>query len=452
MILRRYNVIMVTKKLDPQEDSATAPRFAEAVRFWLRLGLISFGGTAAHLGIMHDDLVERRGWIDNEDFFHALGHCMILPGPEAQQLAIYLGWRLNGMKGGVVAGALFVLPSMLVLLALSIVYARFGSLVWISAIFSCLRPTALALVLLALTRLAKRSLTEPVQWAVALGAFAAMIWLHVSVPFVMAVAIVLGFILAKWCRDSAPPAPSVPVEASPANRAMPKRALLSVAKIAAVGSGIWLVPFLALYLFGRDFPFWAQLGLFFTRAAFVTVGGSYTVIPYVAHAAVSKYHWLSQLQMLDGFALAETTPGPLIIVVAFVGFMAGFHHFHGSIMMGTLALLLTTLYTFLPCFLFVFAGTPLVSRTQHSRSMKTVLSLIIAVVFAAMVDLALFLAHGVLFHTKTHGFANLDWIAVSLVCVSLILLGTLKTKVGVVIGLSLGFGIVRCLIRLWWMH
>ncbi len=374
---------------------------------------------------------------------------MILPGPEAQQLAIYLGWKLHGIRGGVIAGTLFVLPSMLVLLALSIVYARFGSLPWIAALFSGLRPTVLALVLLALIRLAKRSLTQPVQWAVACGAFTAMSWLHASVPVVVAAAIVLGLILARFRRQPASPAPSMPSrEASTANRIVRKQALLSFAKIAAVGLAIWLAPFLALSLFGRDSHFWGQLGLFFTRTAFVTVGGSYTVIPYVAHAAVSRYHWLSQSEMLDGFALAETTPGPLIIVVAFVGFMAGFHHFHGSIAMGTLALLLTTLYTFLPCFLFVFTGIPLVGQTQNNLSMKAVLSLIIAVVFAAIVDLALFLGRGVLFPTGTYSFAKYDWVALAVAGLSLVLLGRLKAKVGAVIGLSLGFGIVRWLIRM----
>ncbi len=439
---------MVTEEIDLHEKSSAAPRFSEAVRFWFRLGLISFGGTAAHIAIMHDGLVERRRWIDNEEFFHALGHCMILPGPEAQQLAIYLGWKLHGIKGGIVAGVLFVLPSMFVLLALSIVYARFGSLPWIAAMFSGLRPAVLALVLLALTRLAKRSLVEPVQWAVACGAFTAMCWLHASVPFVMAAAIALGFILSRYHRDSPPPPSSSGRAASNGNRAGRKQHLVSFAKITAVGLGIWIAPLLALWLFGRDFPFWGQLGLFFTRSAFVTVGGSYTVIPYVAHAAVSKYHWVSESQMLDGFALAETTPGPLIIVVAFVGFMAGFRHFDGSIFMGTLALLLTTLYTFLPCFLFVFAGIPFVGWTQSNRSMKAVLSLVIAVVFAAMVDLALFHARVVLLSTGTIGFARVDWIAVAAVGLSLFLLGRLKTKVGVVIGLSLGFGIARWLIRL----
>jgi chromate transporter len=438
---------VVTEKIDRREKSATSPEFSEALRFWFRLGLISFGGTAAHLAIMHDELVERRGWVDNEDFFHALGHCMILPGPEAQQLAIYLGWRLHGTRGGIVAGTLFVLPSMIVMLGLSIVYARYGNLPWIAAMFSALRPMALALVLLALIRLGKRSLIDPVQRVAAFGGFVAMSWLHASVPSVMALAIIMGLILA-WRRNLAGPThPVTDYKASVANRAMRKQALRSFAKIAAVGLGIWLAPLLALYLAGGDFSFWTRLGLFFTRTAFVTVGGSYTVIPYVAHAAVSKYFWLNRSEMLDGFALAETTPGPLIIVVAFVGFMAGFHHFHGSITMGSLALLLTTLYTFLPCFLFVFAGTPLVNWTQHHRGMKTVLSLVIAIVFAAMADLALFLARGVLFHAGTYAFRDIDWIAVAVVGLSLFLIGRLRWNLGAVIGLSLGAGIARCLIH-----
>jgi chromate transporter len=245
---------MVAGKRGPREGSSNSPPFPEAVRFWFRLGLISFGGTAAHIGIMHEDLVQRRKWIDNDDFFHALGHCMILPGPEAQQLAIYLGWKLHGIKGGVGAGTLFVLPSMLVLLVLSIVYARFGSLPWIAALFSGLRPAVLALVLLALIRLAKRSLTQPVQWAVACGAFTAMSCLHASVPFVMAAAIALGLILARIRRE---PAPAMTGRAaSKANRVVRKQVLLSFAKIAAVGLGIWLAPFLALYFFGRVFRFW----------------------------------------------------------------------------------------------------------------------------------------------------------------------------------------------------
>ena len=415
---------------------------------WLRLGCISFGGTAAHIDIMHDDFVERKRWISNEDFFHALSHCMILPGPEAQQLAIYIGWKLHGIRGGIIAGTLFVLPSMFVLLALSIVYARFGSLPWITALFGGLKPAVLALLILALVRLAKRSLVVPIQWAVAVGAFVAMIWLHTSIPWLMLAAVAIGLVLARSRPNLAASMPSIPVrQRSKANRVARRQALLSLVKIITTGLLVWLAPLFALYVLGREFDFWMQLALFFTRSAFVTIGGSYTVIPYVAHAAVTKYHWLNHSQMLDGFALAETTPGPLIIVVAFVGFMAGFHHFHGSIVMGTLALLITTLYTFLPCFLFVFSSASLVEKTLNNRSVKAALELIMAVVVAAMIDLAVFLGRGVLFPTATYSLTGLDWIAFAWVGLALLLLGTFRTNVAGVIGLSLGFGIARWLIH-----
>ena len=415
---------------------------------WLRLGCISFGGTAAHIAIMHDDFVERKRWISNEDFFHALSHCMILPGPEAQQLAIYIGWKLHGIRGGIIAGTLFVLPSMFVLLALSIVYARFGSLPWITALFGGLKPAVLALLILALVRLAKRSLIVPIQWVVALGAFVAMIWLHTSIPWLMLAAVAIGLVLARSRPNLAASMPSIPVrQRSKANRVARRQALLSLVKIITTGLLVWLAPLFALYVLGREFDFWMQLALFFTRSAFVTIGGSYTVIPYVAHAAVTKYHWLNHSQMLDGFALAETTPGPLIIVVAFVGFMAGFHHFHGSIVMGTLALLITTLYTFLPCFLFVFSSASLVEKTLNNRSVKAALELIMAVVVAAMIDLAVFLGRGVLFPTATYSLTGLDWIAFAWVGLALLLLGTFRTNVAGVIGLSLGFGIARWLIH-----
>ena len=415
---------------------------------WLRLGCISFGGTAAHIDIMHDDFVERKRWISNEDFFHALSHCMILPGPEAQQLAIYIGWKLHGIRGGIIAGTLFVLPSMFVLLALSIVYARFGSLPWITALFGGLKPAVLALLILALVRLAKRSLVVPIQWAVAVGAFVAMIWLHTSIPWLMLAAVAIGLVLARSRPNLAASMPSIPVrQRSKANRVARRQALLSLVKIITTGLLVWLAPLFALYVLGREFDFWMQLALFFTRSAFVTIGGSYTVIPYVAHAAVTKYHWLNHSQMLDGFALAETTPGPLIIVVAFVGFMAGFHHFHGSIVMGTLALLITTLYTFLPCFLFVFSSASLVEKTLNNKSVKAALELIMAVVVAAMIDLAVFLGRGVLFPTATYSLTGLDWIAFAWVGLALVLLGTFRTNVAGVIGLSLGFGIARWLIH-----
>jgi chromate transporter len=424
--------------------------FTEAVRFWWKLGWISFGGTAAHIAIMHDFLVEKKKWISNSHFLHALSHCMILPGPEAQQLAIYIGWKLHGKKGGIAAGSLFILPSMFVLLALSTIYVRFGNVPWIAAMFGGLKPAVVALVILAVMRVAGRALITPLQRIVALSSFLAMAWLHASIPFVMFGVIILG-LLVGWRRPdllASGPAIETTRESAGVAELGWKKVLRSSMKIIAAAFLLWLVPLLSLYWWNHDFGFWKQLSLFFTRTAFVTIGGSYTVIPYVAQIAVTKYHWLSQAQMLDGFALAETTPGPLIIVVAFVGFMAGFNHFHGSLVMGTVALLATTFFTFLPCFLFVFVGAPFVERTHGKRSVEAVLGLITAVVIAAMLDLTVFLGRGVLFPSGKLYLTGLDWIALTWIGVSLLLLRAFKVNVGGVIGLSLFMGLVRRLIHI----
>lgn len=434
---------------DKTRESAQ-PMFAEALWFWWKLGWISFGGTAAHIAIMHDVLVEKKKWISNSHFLHALSHCMLLPGPEAQQLAIYIGWKLHGKKGGIAAGSLFILPSMFVLLALSIIYVHFGSLPWIAAMFGGLKPAVAALVILALIRVARRALVTPLQWIVALASFFAMAWLHVSIPFVMLGVVVLG-LLVGWRRpDLLASGPSVETvgESAGATELMGKDVFRATIRIVATALLLWLAPFLSLYWLSQDFGFWKQLSLFFTRTAFVTIGGSYTVIPYVAQMAVTKYHWLSQAQMLDGFALAETTPGPLIIVVAFVGFMAGFNYFHGSVAMGTVALLVTTFYTFLPCFLFVFAGAPFVERSHGKRSIEAVLRLITAVVVAAMLDLTGFLSRGVLFPTGKLRLTGLDGIALTWIGVSLLLLRVFKVNVVGVIVLSVLAGLARQFIHI----
>jgi chromate transporter len=424
-----------------ETDNLTKPTYRQALRFWWKLGWISFGGTAAHIAIMHDDLVERKRWISNDEFLHALSHCMILPGPEAQQLAIYIGWKLHGKKGGITAGSLFVLPSMFVLLALSLVYVRFGNLPWIAAMFAGLKPTVLALVVAALFRVGGRALVTRLQWVVAVAAFLAMAYFHVRLPWVMAAVIGLGLVVGQWhpgwvLHDRALESPEADMSA-PADLRRP------VVQIVAGGAALWVVPLGLLYWLGRDFAFWRGLTLFFTRTAFVTIGGSYTVLPYVAQIAVSKYHWLSQMQMLDGFALAETTPGPLIIVVAFVGFMAGFQHFHGSMWMGTIGLLVTTFYTFLPCFVIVFAGAPLVERTQGKVRIEVVLKLITAVVVAAILELTVFLCRGVVFPGLPGRWMGLDVYALGWAGVSFLLLRMFRVNVVGVIGLSLLVGILR---------
>jgi chromate transporter len=435
---------MLQKMIDHPRDETAHPGFAEALRFWWKLGWISFGGTAAHIAIMHDDLVERKKWISNDQFLHALSHCMLLPGPEAQQLAIYIGWKLHGTKGGIVAGALFVLPSMFVLLALSVVYVRFGGLPWIAAMLSGLKPAVVALVITATIRVARRSLVTALQRTVALGAFAAMMWLHASLPLVMLSVILLGVLVGQCRPDLLGPASTVKTGGrivAPDTRVR-RHTGLSLARTVLTVMVLWLIPLFCLYRESPDFPFWKQLSFFFTRAACVTFGGSYTVIPYVAQSAVTKYQWLSQRQMLDGFSLAETTPGPLIIVVAFVGFMAGFNHFNGSMLMGTVALLVTTFYTFLPCFLFVFAGAHIVEKTHGKRAIESVLRLITAVVVAAMLYLTVFLSRGVLFAGRPE-IKSLDVFALVWIGVSLLLLQRFSLSAAKIVGLSLLAGIAR---------
>jgi len=444
-----------SRSRDPEcrgvKDTLQRPSFTAALLFWCKLGWISFGGTAAHIAIMHDELVEKKRWISNRSFLHALSHCMILPGPEAQQLSIYIGWKLHGKRGGIVAGTLFVLPSMFILLALSVVYVRFGSLPWIAAIFNGLKPVVIALVIVALQRVATRAVRGPIQGAVAVAAFAAMFFFEASLLVVMLAAIALGIALtAVWPGLLHPPA-KASAEAdderyyirrsSAATKPIPL--LWPMMKLAAVVLLLWLLPLPLFYFFVGDLRFWRGLALFFTKTAFVTIGGSYTVIPYVAQVAVLKLHWLTRLQMMDGFALAETTPGPLIIVVAFVGFLAGYNHFHGSLWMGTLGLLATTFYTFLPCFFFVFAGAPLVEETQDNPMIRGVLELITAVVVGAILDLTLFLGKAVIFPSGVAGLKQLNVISFSGVILSLLLLQSFKLKVVPLILLGIGFGSVR---------
>ena len=304
---------------------------------------------------------------------------MILPGPEAQQLAIYIGWKLHGKKGGLVAGTLFVLPSMLVLLGLSLIYVSFGKLPWMAAMFGGLKPAVIALIILALYRVSDRAVKSVLQWGIAAASFVGMFFFDVPLPLIMLLVAVLGAILTMLRpalllrRDDTQSSEERAGDSVTGNIAPSPRPLLTAAiRLTGIALLLWLAPLPLLYLFGGDFAFWRTLALFFTKAAFVTVGGSYTVIPYVAQVTVAQFHWLSKLQMMDGFALAETTPGPLIIVVAFVGFMAAHNHFHHSLWMGTLGLLLTAFYTFLPCFLFVFAGAPLVERTKLNNCISKV--------------------------------------------------------------------------------
>jgi chromate transporter len=340
---------------------------------------------------------------------------------------------------------------MFILLALSLVYVRFGSLPWIAAMFNGLKPVVIALVIVALQRVAGRAVRGPIQGAVAVVTFAAMFFFEASLLIVMLSTIAVGIVVTAvrpGLLHSSGKAGAEEDEASyyirhgrAATKSIPL--LWPTMKLAVVVLLLWLVPFPLFYFFVGDFHFWRGLALFFTKTAFVTIGGSYTVIPYVAKVAVLKLHWLTRLQMMDGFALAETTPGPLIIVVAFVGFLAGYNHFHGSLWMGTLGLLATTFYTFLPCFFFVFAGAPLVERTQDNPMIGGVLELITAVVVGAILDLTLFLGKAVIFPSGVAGFKQLNVISLSGVILSLFLLHRFKLKVIPLILLGIGVGFIR---------
>jgi chromate transporter len=435
-----------------KDSSPARPAFREALAFWFKLGWISFGGTAGHIAIMHDFLVEKRKWISNSRFFHALSFCMLLPGPEAQQLAIYIGWKLHGKKGGLAAGILFVFPSMIILLALSMLYVLYGDLPWMRAIFTGLKPAVIAIILIALFKIGKKALHGLLHLVVAMLAFGCIFFYNISLILILAGAILLALVINRFKQSLLRVATKEKAQEDADEREyylnkyspLPpggnpiKRLPLQL----AVFAGCWLLPLLGFYFWGADFGFWKTLILFFTQAAVFTIGGSYTVLPYVAQFAVGKLSWLSRVQMVDGFALAETTPGPLIIVVGFVGFMAGYHHSHGSLWVGSIALIATIYYTFLPCFLYIFAGGPIIERTHGNAVIEGVLGLVIAAVVGVILNLVLFLGRDVIFPGGV-SLLHPDWLALGWVIVSLFLLVKGKMNVVYLILLSLAAGLIR---------
>ncbi len=435
--------------------SVTKPTFAEALRFWLKLGFISFGGPAGQIAIMHEFVVDQKKWVSDSRFLHALNYCMLLPGPEAQQLATDLGWLLHGTRGGLAAGILFVLPSVFILLGLSILYVTFGQIAWVAALFDGLKPAVVAIVLLAFMKIGKKSLLSLIHYAIALTSFVGIFFLRIPFPFLILGALAIGWLTQRFF----PSLLAVPKAAAQKQAADESGYFLNAQTIGA-GTGfssgrllrqlttgllLWLAPFLLLYGFAPDFPFWQKLSLFFTQAALVTFGGAYAVLPYVAQVSVEDLHWLSNLQMIDGLALGETTPGPLIMVLTFVGFMAGYNHFGGSLVMGTLGLLTTTFYTFLPCFLFIFLGAPLIERTQQNSTIKAVLGIVTAAVTGVVLNLTVYFGKVVVLPETGNlahvDFFNLAWIMVSFVAMH-------RFKVGMITWISLSAlaGLVRYLI------
>lgn len=401
----------------------------EAFLYWLKLGFISFGGPAGQLGMMHQDLVEKRRWISEARFLHALNYCMLLPGPEAQQLATYIGWLLHGTRGALIAGLLFILPSFFMLSLLAWLYLAHGEVPLVQGLLYGVKPAVTAIVLFAAWRIGKKTLHTSALKLLALAALIAIAVVKLSFPYIVLAAACIGLLLMRFWPAQLTVAPAshgsgtAHAAAGDAvindNTALPQWQLFSWRKLVlaiALGLAIWVLSLgVLVMLYGWHSP-QAQLGWFFTKAALLTFGGAYAVLPYVYQGAVEHYSWLSALQMIDALALGESTPGPLIMVVAFVGFVAGWTtQLLGPDMLGLagmLAAAIVTFFTFLPSFLFILVGAPLVESSRKQAAFTAPLTAITAAVVGVIVNLALFFGYHVLWPQGLG--ASLDWVALLL--------------------------------------
>ncbi len=368
---------------EPCQEKA-APDWPSARRFFARLGWISFGGPAGQIAILREELVERRRWLSPREFAAGLNFSLLLPGPEAHQLVIYSGWKLHGVRGALAAGVLFVLPAVLLLWVAAALYAVYGQLAWVQTVFSTVRPAVLAIILAALVRMARHHLAGTREWIIAGAAFAAMFFYAVPFPWIVLAALGLGAVKHLTSPDPAPPI------AATSRASIPWRMLV-------IGLLAWFAPVvLAAMVFGWD-SLLASLGFFFSKVAVVTFGGAYAVLPYVADHAVNEAGWLSAAAMKDGLALAETLPGPLVKVLQFAGFLAGWNHPDPlpPWAMGTLGALITSWVTFVPSFVFIMAGAPFVDRLAESPRARTVLETVTAAVIGVIANLAAWFATGV---------------------------------------------------------
>lgn len=413
----------------------------QAFWFWLKLGFISFGGPAGQIAIMHEELVERRRWISEKRFLHALNYCMLLPGPEAQQLATYLGWLMHRTWGGVLAGVLFVLPSLFILVGLSWVYIAYGDVQVVAGIFYGIKPAVAAIVLHAAHRIGSRALKNSWMWGIAGASFVAIFAMNVPFPLIVALAALTGFFGGKLYPDKfngsathSTAQKSYGAALIDDNTPTPEHAQFSkvrLAQVVAAGALLWLVPMALLTITLGWTNTFTQMGWFFTKAALLTFGGAYAVLPYVYQGAVSHYGWLTPTQMIDGLALGETTPGPLIMVVAFVGFVGAYVQASfgpdNAFMAGALAAVLVTWFTFLPSFVFILAGGPLVESTHDDLKFTAPLLAITAAVVGVIVNLAIFFAYHVWW---PKGFsADFDWAALMLTVSALVALFYFKRTV-----------------------
>jgi chromate transporter len=443
--------------VNPAAGAAPKPPAAVSIwtafRFWLKLGCISFGGPAGQIAIMHAELVERRRWISERRFLHALNYCMVLPGPEAQQLATYIGWLMHRSWGGIIAGGLFVLPSLFVLIALSWIYLRFGDVPVIAGIFYGIKPAVTALVVHAAFRLGSRALRNRVMAAMALVSFLAIFVFAVPFPLIVIGAGVIGIAGARWAPAwFAPPAAAGHGAAGKAggkdkdgaglgpaliddDTPTPPHARASRAqmlRVLTIGIVLWGLAFGALVAWAGLHGTLTQMATFFSKAALITFGGAYAVLPYVYQAAVEQFQWVTGTQMIDGLALGESTPGPLIMVVAFVGFVGGWTHAalgpDAVFLGGAVAATVVTFFTFLPSFIFILAGGPLIEATHGRLAFTAPLSAISAAVVGVIATLACFFAYHVFWPRGLAGPVD----AVALVIALLAAIALFRFKVGVV--------------------
>lgn len=413
-----------------------APSFSTALRVWAQIGLLSFGGPAAQIALMHRVLVEERNWLDERQYLSALSFCMLLPGPEAMQLATYSGWRLHSIKGGLAAGLLFVAPGAILVLVLSILYGAFGKAPLAEALFTGVKAAVLAIVLGALWSLAQRALEGWFDWLVAVAAFVAIYFLDLPFPLVVATAAIGGYLRATRLADglvAKVPAPPVPFS--------------QTARTFALWLAVWIGPLLAVAVIFGSHHVLAQLAWFFSKLAIVTFGGAYAVLAYMAQEAVEGYGWLAPGEMLDGLGLAETTPGPLILVTEFVGYIAALRFGGGgSILMGLLGVLVTLWATFVPCFLWIFVGAPYIEWLTAAPRLASALRSVTAAVVGVILNLAVWFALHVLFEDVTeHTFgalrlfvpnlATVNWVTLFLAGFAVILFVILRRGIAMTLGI-----------------
>jgi chromate transporter len=425
-----------TQNQSLSNQSILVPSLSEAFWFWLKLGFISFGGPAGQIATMHQELVERKKWISEENFLHALNYCMLLPGPEAQQLATYLGWLMHRTWGGVIAGVLFILPSLLLFIGLSWVYLIFGEQAWLITLFDTVKPAVIAIIFFAAYKMGKKTLTNVSLTTVCLITFIALLVFNIPFPLVILGAGMAGFIHHK-VRPQISSEASVTTQTKFSNQAF--------FKIGVSGLILWLIPFaLLISVFGWGNTY-SQMSWFFTKAAFLTFGGAYAVLPYVHQASVEQFQWLTSTQILDGLALGEVTPGPLIMIVAFVGFLGSFKQellgIENLFWAGALGAIVATWFTFLPSFMFILLGAPLVERSKQYNRLNQILKFITAAVIGMILHLGSFFMIHVYW---PNGFTqNPELLSIGITLVSLYLLFIRQWSIMQIIGLCLLFASIR---------